>query len=90
MIGIILTIVLLVVVPMGFKFLGVENYQMFNAQSIFTKAGQLLNSVFSVGQEAKVFYNEGGFDIAPIDNGWANTSRVIDTTTKSSQVEYRL
>ncbi len=59
MIGILLTIFFLFALPLLLKYLGVDGYELFNAQNIFMRIGELMNSILNIGNEARNYYSSG-------------------------------
>lgn len=81
MIGVLLTIVLLFLLPLGLQVLGVSDYQAFTAQAIFERVGSLLNQILQVGDYAKDFYQSGGAGFSFGD---------VSNTTPVSRSDYSL
>jgi len=78
MIGILLTIFFLFAFPLLVKYLGIEWYELFNAQNIFARIGELMNQILNVGSEAKNYYTQNGsFDLK---NSMDTTSQSVDYT----------
>lgn len=78
MIGIILTIVFLIIFPLLLKQLGVINYEMFSAPSIFTRVWQILNYVLTIGTQIQNFY------------GWNSTTLFSPNSTSTVGSQYTL
>lgn len=70
MIGVILTIVFLVVFPLLLKQLGIINYEMFSAPSIFSRVSEILNYILSVWWYVQNFYSGSseGLFLTPSSN----------------------
>lgn len=65
-----LTVALLFVFPILFKYIGVQGYEVFTAENIFNRVGELLQGILNIGKEVR---DQGYSNNAPayesIDNG---------------------
>ena len=58
MVGILLTIFFLFMLPLLIKYLGIDGYQMFNAQNIFSRIGELMNQLLNISWEVQKYYDK--------------------------------
>lgn len=77
MIGILLTIFFLFAFPLLVKYLGIEWYELFNAQNIFARIGELMNQILNIWAEAKNYYTQWSFSLQDSMN---TTSQSVDYT----------
>lgn len=78
MVGILLTIVFLFLLPLLIKYLGIQWYEMFNAQNIFARIGELMNQLFSIWSEVQKYYDKNW------SLWWLGNSLKESTTTTQS------
>jgi formate hydrogenlyase subunit 3/multisubunit Na+/H+ antiporter MnhD subunit len=77
MIGILLTIFFLFAFPLLVKYLGIEWYELFNAQNIFARIGELMNQILNIWAEAKNYYTQWSFSL---QDSMDTTSQSVDYT----------